>query len=147
MRESFSAARGKRVLTMVEISILNTGEYEKLSELAADVKLDEKIDFKCMFLAARDENKRILGVAGFNINYVLPKFEHIIVRSGYQKRGLAFRLMRECEKLLAKSGFKEYAALIPYSNETMQKYAFKFGFKKYDENKKGIWVFKRLEGD
>ena len=73
-------------LQTMKIGVLDIDEYEKLTELAESVNLDEKMNFKCTFLAAKDDKGKILGVAGINFNFEIPKFIHIIVRKEYQNQ-------------------------------------------------------------
>ena len=101
------------------ITVLGNDEYHKISELAGSVNLDEKIDFRCTFLAAQNGSTKLLGVAGVSFRHKYPRFKHIIVRKEYQRTRLAFRLMKEIEKLLMEHGFDIYVALIPKTNKLM----------------------------
>jgi GNAT superfamily N-acetyltransferase len=126
------------------LSFLQPEEYGELSKLAEEVKLDEKIDFQCYFLSAKDDNKKLLGVAGVNLNKDIPRFEHIIIGKPYQKTRLAVILMKAIEKFLIDEGYKIYSAYINNSKWWMQRYAEKFNFVKWEDRKNGKWYYKKL---
>lgn len=125
-------------------SFLLKDEYHKLIDLAESVNLNEQIDFKCVFLCSKNEHNKLLGVAGIRLDYDIPKFEHIIVKNEYQKKGLALSLMKAMEDFLREKSYTYYTAFIVPENMIMRKYAVKFGFKSYKETDDGTWFFKDL---
>ena len=127
------------------ISILDIKEYPKLTQLAEKVKLDEKIDFKCVFLCEKDKQENLRGVAGTNFRYLFPRFEHIIIRSEDQKTKLGVKLMLATEQFLRKKKYSYYTCFVLKENLRMRNYAEKFGFKEYSETEKGIWFSKSLK--
>jgi len=127
------------------LSFLQPNEYSLVSELAEEVNLEEKIDFNCNFLCAKNGvPEKIIGVAGINLQKSYPQIEHIIVGKEHQKTSLAYLLMIELEKFLRLQGYKEYVAYILNSNERMIRYAKKFGFKPYANRDNAKWYYKTL---
>lgn len=123
---------------------LKPDEYNRVIDLADEVNLDEKVNFKCKFLAAKNKSGEIQGVAGTDFNYEWPVFKHIIVSKNNQKSKLAVALMMRTEKWLIENGYDVYLCFILHENEIMTEYATKFGFRPYNDKEDGTWYYKKL---
>lgn len=126
------------------LSTLDIDDYSLLDELAERVNLDERVDKNCSFIAARNGNEKILGVAGINLTKKFPRFEHIIVDKKYQKTRLAVILMKAMERLLLFREKGTYVSYILNSRKHMQDYAVKWGMIMYNETPRGKWYYKNL---
>ncbi len=118
-----------------------------LENLAIIVNLDEKIDWSCKFLTARDDAGHLLGVAGVNFEKEsYPRFEHIIVSPKYQKGKLAAVLMRRMEDWLKSLRFYHYVSFIYHERILMHHYAKKWKMVSFMNRPKGIWYYKTITG-
>lgn len=125
-------------------SISKPEDINQIEELFSISGVDERLDYNCDFLLARNGDDRILGFAGINLHKRYPQFEHIIITPKYQKTRLLIKIMMCMERYLKEKGYKEYVAYILNTNNPMQIYALKFGFKAYDKDDKGVWLYKKI---
>lgn len=121
------------------------GQLEWLRE---ETKLSEKIDYACNFITCRDENRKIIAIAGVNfVKLPIPRFEHIIITPRYQRTRLGVVMMRRVEKYIKDAGHKGYVAFILHPNKLMHNYAKKWGMRAYQITNKGTWFEKRIGGE
>jgi len=124
-----------------DIEILNGHDNYKIINLAEKVNLDEKIDFKCKFIGVK-KNNELVGFIGINMQGHYPRFEHIVIDHKYQRTRVVILLARAMEKFL--KPYKCYVSYILHINNTMKKYAEKWGMRPYAKDNKGQWYHKNI---
>lgn len=133
----------------MEYKLLNKTEenLELIKELAGVSGIKEEIDYDCDFIVAKNEQKELLGLAGINLKMEkYPQFKHIILRPEKQTSRLGIILMNKMERYLIDNGYenKEYVSYILNTDNRMQVYAKKWGMIPYENDKEGVWFYKKI---
>jgi len=130
---------------MYRIERLRAEELGMIDDLLehSDSGKDYKINYKCEFIAAKNETK-LGGIAGYLIGKRYPQFKHIILRKGVYPI-LAAKLIQKMEKVLKKEGYNDYVGFISNKNNFLQSIAIRLGYKAYANNDKGVWFYRRLK--
>lgn len=119
-------------------------QNKELSGLAEKSNLREDIDYGCQFITAYDDDGKLIGAVGFNLETMkYPRLEHVIISTEYQGSRLVVRLLKKMEDYIF--GYLNEGCYVSYILDTdnrMKAYAEHWGMKSFQNDGKGTFYFK-----
>ena len=126
----------------------------KIFDLIRKSDLDEPFDWVSSkhFMVGKDKDKIVGLVVYGNIKQgdrVVPRFLHIIISPEYKRTKIAYKMLKDSEKVFLNRGHDQIIAYMENElpNKEMKKtYAEKFGYKQYAKTDNGEFFYKPLKG-
>ena len=119
-------------------------------ELIKNSKINEEFNYDAEYKFIQRDGDNLVGLVFYDLQETkgkeYPRFIHVIIHPKYKRNRLAYKMLKESEKVLVEEGHKQIVAQIDNDKTLMIQLATKFGYKRYANRNGYGFYYKTLGG-